>query len=1118
MKTISSLIKVVPLLLLGGTLLAQGSKNALEFDGNDDFLQMSAPLNLGMISHTVEAWVKIPVVGTGGLTAGERVGVLIGNFNSNQHLNYEFTAGGQCRVYSNNGEVNANGPRDLRDGLWHHVAFVKDKVANQIRIYVDGILELTTATAGSDLSTSVPFRIGGDNRAADGGFNFHGHMDEIRIWSVAKTETEIREQMCKTLTGTESSLTVLYHLDETTGTSITDATGSVPSDMTANMTTAARVTSGAPLGDESVYSYNANWTGISHSLNSPNGNFTVDGITGTLNGIHVYKVNGAPINQSGIPTLSTNQTYFGVFTVNDPASTYSVSYDYSGYADAVTNENYLGLFDRTANNISPWNTASATIDAPNNLVTLADTGRTEIVLGFINGTCDDPVLQATTGITGYSATINWITGNASSWTIEYGVSGFTPGTGQTTVAGNTGITINGLAPDTDYDFYISADCGTIGASGQVGPGTFTTLYIPSATYLGPARSMKFDGDDDYIQLDSPLSTLGNSSHTFETWVKIPVVGTDGLTAGERVGVLIGSYNSANSINYEVSATGKMRVYWNEAEVDFTSGSTKDLRDNNWHHLAFVRDTALNKFQLYIDGNLNAETTSCGSDVAVAVAHRIGGDRRNSDGGPSFHGEMDEIRIWDVARTAEEIRDYMCERLTGSEDSLMLYYRLDEETGVAVSDLSGNNPGVMVNGSNANHLISGAPIGNDSEHLHNAPDWTTAQVTLGSTNVGTGKLQVVSGSPYGVHLYRVDGTADVPSNLPLVQNEDTYYGVFVSENNVGSSKVTFTWDYNAYSDAQTVEADLALLNRKMNSSPLWTVNPAVVDLTLNTVSSDSVIIRKEFVLAANNLIACSLPAGIQLTNQEIDNVDISWTNGGSGISNIQWGEAGFDLGNGTTGSNITSNTANLSSLMQDVVYEFYVQDSCAGGNSPWVGPFSFTGEHCLEPANVTSFDVTDISASISWTGLNGSDWTIAWGVQPVGNPEWAIQTAAPTIPATLEGLAQNTTYEYYIRSNCSIGNSAWVGPFQFHTETLGVQELSGESFVIFPNPNKGQFKIRSTEQIEQVHLFDNHGREVYVTTQLLADGIQINQDSLKSGMYTVGIRTGKEIAYRKIIIE
>ncbi|MNU80304.1 Laminin G domain protein [compost metagenome] len=1117
MKTICSLFKVVPLLFLGGTLFAQGSKNALEFDGNDDFLQMSAPMNLGMISHTVEAWIKIPVVGTGGLTAGERVGVLIGNFNSAAHLNYEFTASGQARVYSNNAEVNANGPKDLRDGLWHHVAFVKDKVANQIRIYVDGNIELTTNSVGSDLNTIVPFRIGGDNRAADGGYNFHGQMDEIRIWSVAKTETEIREQMCKTLTGTEASLEVLYHLDEAAGTTLADATGNISSDMSANMTTSAHLVSGAPLGDESVYTYGTTWTGITQSLSSSNGNFTVDGINGALNGIHVYKVNGVPTNQSGIPSLNTNQTYFGVFTVNDPASTYAVTYNYSGYADAVTNENYLGLFGRNANNLSPWNNTSATLDASNNKITVADTGRTEIVLGFINGTCDDPILQSTTNITGNSATINWTVGNASSWTIEYGLSGFTPGTGQITVAGNTGVTINGLTPNTSYDFYISADCGTIGTSSLVGPESFTTLYIPSATYLGSARSMKFDGDDDYIQLSSPLN-IGTGSHTFETWVKIPTVGTGGLTAGERVGVLIGSYNSANSINYEVSADGKLRVYWNAAEVDFTSTNAKDLRDNNWHHVAFVRDTTLHKFQLYVDGALNGETTTSGTNVAVTVAHRIGGDRRNSDGGPSFHGELDEVRVWGTARTAEEIRDYMCELLSGTENDLMLYYRLDEETGVAIADLSGNNAGVMTNGTNTNHVISGAPIGNDSEHIHSAADWLSAEVVLTSASVGTGKLRVLNGSPNGVHLYRVDGVADNPANLPLVQNENGYYGVFVSENTTGSNKVQFTWDYNSYNDAQTVEADLVLLNRKMNSTPSWTINPATANLTANTISSDSLIVRGEFILATNNLIACSLPSAIQLTDQEIDNADISWTNGGSGVSNIQWGIAGFEVGNGTFSSNITSNTVHIQPLIQDITYEFYVQDSCAGGNSPWVGPFTFSGERCLEPSNITSFDVTDVSASISWSGANGSDWSIAWGIQPLGNPEWAIQTSAPTIPAALAGLAQNTTYEYYVRSNCSIGNSAWVGPFQFHTGTSGINESALSQIQVFPNPNKGHFKISSTEKIEKIQLFDNHGREIQLETQVLSDGIQIDQDSLKSGMYTLGIHTNQEIVYRKIIIE
>lgn len=1116
MKTLFSTIKFVPLLLLGINSFAQGSENALEFDGNDDFLQMSAPLNLGLISHTVEAWVKIPVVGTGGLTAGERVGVLIGSFNSVPHLNYEFTANGQCRVYSNNGEVNASGTKDLRDGLWHHVAFVKDKVANQIRIYVDGNIELTTNSAGSDLNITASFRIGGDNRAADGGYNFHGQMDEIRIWSIAKTETEIRNEMCKALIGTESSLQVLYQLNQITGTTVTDATGNVNSELT-NMPTTALVTSGAPLGNESVNTYGTTWTGISQTLSSTNGNLTIDNINGNLNGIHLYRVDGAPTSLNGIPSLNGNQTYYGVFTVNDATATYDINYDYSNYPDAVANETYISLYDRYSNSTTPWNTNPAVIDLPNNLFTASDTGRTELILAYTNGSCDDPILQTITNITANSATINWTTGNATSWTIEYGPTGFTPGNGQIITATSSGTTINGLTQSTDYDYYISADCGTIGSSSLVGPESFSTLHIPSATYLGSARSLKFDGDDDYIQLNSPLS-IGNKSHTFETWLKVPQVGTNGLTSGERVGILLGSYNSTNSINYEISADGKMRVYWNTAEVDFISTNSKDLRDNNWHHVAFVRDTTLNKFQLYIDGMLNAETTSSGTNVDITVAHRIGGDRRNNDGGPSFHGELDEIRIWNRARTAEEIRDYMCEFLSGTETDLALYYRLDEETGTAISDVTGANNGVLTNASNANHVISGAPVGNDSEHLHDASDWSISDVNLASPSIGTGKIHVVSGSPSGIHLYRVDGITDSPSNLPLVQSENGYYGVFISEQVTGNTKIQFTWDYNTFNNAQTDEADLVLLNRKMNSTPNWTIHPATVDATANLVISDSIIMRREFVLATNNLITCSLPSNIVLSDQNIDNATIEWNNGGSGISNIQWGVAGFEIGDGTSVSNISSDSVYLDQLIQDVIYEFYVQDSCGSGNSPWIGPFSFTGERCLEPTNVTSSDVTDISASISWTGLNGSDWSIAWGIQPVSNPDWAVQTPATSSPAILNGLTQNTTYEYYIRSNCSIGSSAWVGPFEFHTETLGINESATNSLKVFPNPNKGNFKISSDKTILQVNLFDTKGTEINCSKTPLTDGMQIDCTGLQVGMYSLKIQTDLGTAYHKIIIE
>jgi|GEM_PF-3157512 len=82
---------------------------------------------------------------------------------------------------------------------------------------------------------------------------------------------------------------------------------------------------------------------------------------------------------------------------------------------------------------------------------------------------------AATNITTTQADLGWVAGLETQWEIEYGPSGFTPGTGTTVTVTTNPYTLTGLMPQTSYDFYVAADCGVTGLSVQVGPGPFTTL-------------------------------------------------------------------------------------------------------------------------------------------------------------------------------------------------------------------------------------------------------------------------------------------------------------------------------------------------------------------------------------------------------------------------------------------------------------------------------------------------------------------------------------------------------------------------------------------------------------------------------------------------------------------
>ncbi|MCW5557490.1 MAG: hypothetical protein KIT22_06645, partial [Verrucomicrobiae bacterium] len=106
-------------------------------------------------------------------------------------------------------------------------------------------------------------------------------------------------------------------------------------------------------------------------------------------------------------------------------------------------------------------------------------------------------------------------------------------------------------------------------------------------------------------------------------------------------------------------------------------------DTGWHHYAAVFDAATGQREIFRDG------VSLGT---VTVSGATLGEGRlflGSVGGTSgfFEGALDEFRLWTRARTREEILGTMGSPLVGTEDDLLVYYRFDEGNGLGVYDSS-----------------------------------------------------------------------------------------------------------------------------------------------------------------------------------------------------------------------------------------------------------------------------------------------------------------------------------------------------------------------------------------------------------------------------------------------
>ena len=74
-------------------------------------------------------------------------------------------------------------------------------------------------------------------------------------------------------------------------------------------------------------------------------------------------------------------------------------------------------------------------------------------------TCPAPEDLTATATSSHSIDVSWSAGAASSWIVEYGVTGFSRGTGTTTTVTTSAVTLNSLAPATSYDIYVRPICG-----------------------------------------------------------------------------------------------------------------------------------------------------------------------------------------------------------------------------------------------------------------------------------------------------------------------------------------------------------------------------------------------------------------------------------------------------------------------------------------------------------------------------------------------------------------------------------------------------------------------------------------------------------------------------------
>jgi hypothetical protein len=220
--------------------------------------------------------------------------------------------------------------------------------------------------------------------------------------------------------------------------------------------------------------------------------------------------------------------------------------------------------------------------------------------------------------------------------------------------------------------------------------------------------LAFDGIDDYVTFDV-ATNLGLARFTLETWFYwrgygvTASSGSGGVTGYPLVTKGCGEYDGdTRDANYFLAINAANRVLAADFEDFRPTGNNNPvygvtpITSNTWHHAAVTYDGT--NWALYLDGALEAVAYSGQTPRFDSIQHAGLGTALNSAGSPSgfFAGVLDEVRIWNYARSAAEIAASW-NRPVRSAPGLIARWALDETAGLTAYDSVGTTHGTLVNG-------------------------------------------------------------------------------------------------------------------------------------------------------------------------------------------------------------------------------------------------------------------------------------------------------------------------------------------------------------------------------------------------------------------------------------
>lgn len=705
-------------------------------------------------------------------------------------------------------------------------------------------------------------------------------------------------------------------------------------------------------------------------------------------------------------------------------------------------------------------------------------------------TCPPPSDLTLNNITAGSVDVSWTAGpTATSYIVEYGPAGFTPGTGMTMTTTDVTATITGLDEITQYDVYVTGDCGaTDGLSPAVGPANFMTPFINPPQNCAYTLNL-FDSFGDGwngsvltvthngVSTDYTFTTGNEAFFEFDVFEGLPIVLTYSAGAFQ------------NEVTYELVDPDGLVVF-----SDGPNPATGEVFNQN----AICPDCPVldDEFITFTDITFNSATMNW-MEIDSALSYTLewglsgfvfgDGNVENVVGGSFDFTNLMENTVYDVyifgncsMGEGQPLGPFSFQTGFVNPPSMCNYLLELNDFGFGNAGWDGSTVSITINNITTEYTLNG--VDDDGVNAtFTIPVLAGFEIVVGYTQMGFGGfnheytlsdsdgIPIFMDSENPVQGENVFTTTAVCPDCPAASPPSNFQVLTVTDTtaSLSWSPVTEAMDYIIEYAPTGFPYGFGLTNTTENSViTLEGLNPCVTYDAYVTVDCGGDGLSTT-IGPITFTTTYSVPPGApgDTCTYTLDLMDTF----GDG-----WNGSILDITHDGTTTPYTINTGNQAIFDLPFVGNLpVVLDYTAGGFQNEViydlidpdgnvifsdGPFPTEGEvysfvacpSCPGPVDGSMVDVNADNATVGWTSPSGAtgSYIVEWGTLGFTLGTGSTQTVGSAASsALLNNLTENTWYDVYITLDCGTETSKPFGPISF--QTIWLNDV-GVGVIAYPN--------------------------------------------------------------------